>query len=371
MYVVQAELDLDSLLGAGPSAATAKSAPRLPFRPAATRPQPLGFPAARTHAASTYHQSAEESGGFDDNGCDDFGGDDNGDHDARHEASGPGTPPAEAPHNSVTQAAEEVAAPATTESSQPKLSLSKSTRKLKMSEPVKSAATSTGGSVWGYKPDLAGAAGNTAMSTIAAMDAAPVGAAASTTDVSVSAAVGGNGKVDPRSWLLHHNPAAHSADAATATADAAGEEYVNMFWLDAAENNGVLYLFGKVPLHSDAQGQPLPSGAPRRFVSCCVAVHGCERNLFVLPRLVPDTFKEDGTAARLGMADVYKELNSLLGALTASIALCLICLLIYLHCFQQFRILFPERRARPSAAKVCVASTPSSTATCPGRRRST
>jgi hypothetical protein len=44
-----------------------------------------------------------------------------------------------------------------------------------------------------------------------------------------------------------------------------------------------------------------------------VAVHGSERNLFVLPRLVPDTFKEDGTPARLGMADVYKELSSVLG----------------------------------------------------------
>jgi len=39
-------------------------------------------------------------------------------------------------------------------------------------------------------------------------------------------------------------------------APAEGEEYVNMFYIDAAENNGVIYLFGKLPVQ-----EPVSAGA--------------------------------------------------------------------------------------------------------------
>lgn len=83
------------------------------------------------------------------------------------------------------------------------------------------------------------------------------------------------------------------------------EDYIALYWLDATEVNGVVYLFGKVAINEP--------GATRRFVSCCVAVHGCERNLFVLPKVVdPDVYNSDGTQTRASMANVYAEVNKLL-----------------------------------------------------------
>jgi hypothetical protein len=131
---------------------------------------------------------------------------------------------------------------------------------------------------------------------------------------------------DGDSTAAMESKTADAADSAPTSAPAAaaaeeGEEYVNMFWLDAAENNGILYLFGKIPVSDPAVagaagGAGAGAGAggnTKRFVSCCVVVSGSERNLFVLPRIVPDTFKEDGSAARKGAGEVYQELNSLLG----------------------------------------------------------
>jgi hypothetical protein len=54
---------------------------------------------------------------------------------------------------------------------------------------------------------------------------------------------------------------------------------LHMFWLDAYEANGVVYLFGKV-LNRDQD----------KFVSCCIAIQNSIRNVFVLPR----PFKIDG-----------------------------------------------------------------------------
>ena len=50
-----------------------------------------------------------------------------------------------------------------------------------------------------------------------------------------------------------------------------------------------------------------------QYASCCIAVHGAERNLYVLPRALPGgRCNEDGTPVRAGMAEVYQELNKLL-----------------------------------------------------------
>eukprot|EP00602_Paraphysomonas_sp_CaronLab_P000598 CAMPEP_0185022260 /NCGR_PEP_ID=MMETSP1103-20130426/4977_1 /TAXON_ID=36769 /ORGANISM="Paraphysomonas bandaiensis, Strain Caron Lab Isolate" /LENGTH=1359 /DNA_ID=CAMNT_0027554251 /DNA_START=80 /DNA_END=4156 /DNA_ORIENTATION=+ len=81
------------------------------------------------------------------------------------------------------------------------------------------------------------------------------------------------------------------------------EDYVPMFWTDATEANGVIYLFGKI-----AVTEP---GTAKQFVSCCVAVHGCERNLFVLPKKL-EGLKADGSPLRAGMAEVYADLNRIL-----------------------------------------------------------
>lgn len=94
--------------------------------------------------------------------------------------------------------------------------------------------------------------------------------------------------VDPTCWLEKDNN---------------GEEYVPMFWTDAAELSGVVYLFGKIVVNEP--------GGSRRFMSCCVAVHGCERNLFVLPRKLEGQHS-DGSEVRAKMTDVYNDIRQIL-----------------------------------------------------------
>ncbi|KAJ1975656.1 DNA-directed DNA polymerase alpha catalytic subunit pol1 [Dimargaris verticillata] len=72
-----------------------------------------------------------------------------------------------------------------------------------------------------------------------------------------------------------------------------------MFWVDAFEKDGVVYLFGKVR----------PQGA-EEYVSCCLSVKGIDRNLFVLPR--EKLLGDDGqpTDQDVTMLDVYNELKA-------------------------------------------------------------
>lgn len=95
--------------------------------------------------------------------------------------------------------------------------------------------------------------------------------------------------IDPSWWL--------SSD------QASGEEYVPMFWTDATEVSGVVYLFGRVAVAE-------PAG-PKRFLSCCVAVYGCERNIFILPRQ-KEGQRSDGTLVRSGMSEVYEDIRRIL-----------------------------------------------------------
>ena len=95
-----------------------------------------------------------------------------------------------------------------------------------------------------------------------------------------------------------------TADDATTSGDNATEmNYVPLYWTDATETNGIIYLFGRVAV--------VEPGSPKRFVSCCVAVHGNERNLFVLPKKT-EGFKPDGTPTRAGLDVVYADVNKLL-----------------------------------------------------------
>lgn len=56
-----------------------------------------------------------------------------------------------------------------------------------------------------------------------------------------------------------------------------------MFWLDATEQNGTIYLIGKVAVTSPAAGEAGGQGTTT-YLSACVAVHGIEREVLVLPR---------------------------------------------------------------------------------------
>lgn len=76
------------------------------------------------------------------------------------------------------------------------------------------------------------------------------------------------------------------------------EEYVRMYWLDAVEHNGLVYLFGRVPIMDETTKK-------MTTVSCCVIVHGCERNLFVLPRTLPNQYNGE----RCDMGKVLGEIS--------------------------------------------------------------
>lgn len=51
------------------------------------------------------------------------------------------------------------------------------------------------------------------------------------------------------------------------------ERTLRMYWLDYLETNGVVHLIGKAL-----------DKMTGKYISCCVSIHGIERNLFVLPR---------------------------------------------------------------------------------------
>jgi len=86
-----------------------------------------------------------------------------------------------------------------------------------------------------------------------------------------------------------------------------GEEYVDFYYIDASEVKGVVYLFGKIPIIDKAKNNE------SRYVSCVVQVHGCERNLFVLPARVDDNkLSVDGKPIRHGLAPVHQEITNLL-----------------------------------------------------------
>lgn len=203
----------------------------------------------------------------------------------------------------------------------PKLSLTKANRKLKSSIPAISTTISntvtTSGGMWGYKPELSGAVAAANNNTIEAFANDVDNSMLPSESISTSTA-----KIDPKSWLLYRKDESNKElsnvknelveDTATTTNNVEGvvgvdEEYVNIFWLDACENNGLIYLFGKLPVNDDEDGL-------KRYVSCCVVIHGSDRNLFVLPKKVGtgDTYKEDGQISRMSMGSVHQELSSIL-----------------------------------------------------------
>lgn len=81
--------------------------------------------------------------------------------------------------------------------------------------------------------------------------------------------------------------------------DEDGGEYVPFFWTDAHEQNGVIYLFGRVAIEGG------------RFISAACCVQGVQHSLLVLPKRTGNA-GPDGKDVRYGMAEVYKEVQDLL-----------------------------------------------------------
>ncbi|KAF9209565.1 DNA-directed DNA polymerase alpha catalytic subunit pol1 [Haplosporangium sp. Z 27] len=78
---------------------------------------------------------------------------------------------------------------------------------------------------------------------------------------------------------------------------------LRMYWIDACDIRGVVYIFGKVLKKSTDSN-------PDIFISCCVAVHNLERNLYVLPRS-RRVDKQGNEGEEVDMADVYTEFDSI------------------------------------------------------------
>mmetsp|Transcript_9013 Transcript_9013/g.19030 ORF Transcript_9013/g.19030 Transcript_9013/m.19030 type:complete len:1210 (+) Transcript_9013:3-3632(+) len=96
--------------------------------------------------------------------------------------------------------------------------------------------------------------------------------------------------------------------------------YLDMYWLDASERNGVVSLYGKVRVLIDKKQHGKKGDEQGNFVyqSCCVTIPNNERNLFVLPRLLPSSENAEGdeedesTQERHPIGDVYAEIGSVL-----------------------------------------------------------
>ena len=95
--------------------------------------------------------------------------------------------------------------------------------------------------------------------------------------------------------------------------------YLDLFWTDAKEHpsrKGTILLFGKVEVNAaqnnakvNATSKANKTAPPKQYVSCCVAVSGNSRNLFVLPRKKEGS--SDGNDYE-SMMDVHTELKSVL-----------------------------------------------------------
>ena len=95
--------------------------------------------------------------------------------------------------------------------------------------------------------------------------------------------------------------AANAANLESVIQEKDGEKYIDMFWMDIAERNGDILVFGKVPVE-----QKMANGkTTTQYVSCCATVKNNVRNLFVLPKK-----NEEGEYE--SMMNVHSEVKSIL-----------------------------------------------------------
>jgi len=264
---VNLEDQLDSLLDAQASKKKAAPAKRAAAgRPSAARPAPRGRPGARPGARPTAATATDMDEGDD---APTFFGNDDADNDAASMDDAP--PPSDS--NKLNFSGEEPAAAADSSPAAPARSRSRFA-KAKVIQPSAQTESSIA-----------------AISTVSASedptDFGAPGLKASSTTVD---AISSEGTATTPAALA----AANANFASIATADAAGNKSIDMFWLDAFEKKGVVYLFGKVKV----------SGG--EYVSCCAVVTGNERNMFVLPR------KMAGSEERVGFGAVHADLKAVL-----------------------------------------------------------
>ena len=185
-----------------------------------------------------------------------------------------------------------------------KLSLSKATRMLKVPVRLEKAepyatVSATGGMMKPELPRVSGDSTGLALESIASLGSGPM-----------SAEGGGSssGKaIDQALWIAKRKVTVTNGEGEELQVEG---EFMSMYWLDACENNGIIYLFGKVDV-TEAQAGKEVKEKDRRYVSCCVAVHGSERNLFVLPR-ASGSCRADGSQVRADFGAVHRELTEMM-----------------------------------------------------------
>ena len=122
--------------------------------------------------------------------------------------------------------------------------------------------------------------------------ATPVGTAVSLDTSSISFSPE---DIAPESSTSASSTAAGGADLKSFLIEGGDETFVDMFWMDAVERRGDIFVYGKVASPTE----------PDKFVSCCVIVKGNMRNLFVLPR-------KDENGDYVDMTKVHQELKGIL-----------------------------------------------------------
>ncbi|KAI8319863.1 hypothetical protein GQ54DRAFT_22048 [Martensiomyces pterosporus] len=98
------------------------------------------------------------------------------------------------------------------------------------------------------------------------------------------------------SGVSNTGPSSQDDGAAAATAMSTGDA-LQIYWIDAMEKGGNIYLFGKVPSN--------PKSPSATYQSCCVKVSGLERNVFLLPRI------DASTGERFPALEVHREFESM------------------------------------------------------------
>lgn len=268
-------LDIDALLGGGPSTSgPSKSAfnrPVTTFRPPTIPTRPIVVPKFSLSGRSAAHADSMDVDEYPASGGDHY------EYNDEYPASGEDHPATtqESPEKAAGSAIhvkEEAETQPLTDVAEDKIILNKEVKKLKAFVPPPSSVPAP------VKQEAARALNDISRNTenIFGEQDAPQ----AVNDVS--------GKIDPQQWISSRT-----------NAEGANETYLRMYWIDAVENNGLIYLFGRVPV-TEANGE-------KRFVSSCVIVSNCERNLFVLPKVIPGEYPK-----RYDFGKVNSEISSVL-----------------------------------------------------------
>lgn len=309
-------LDIDSLLGGGDSkskpsskmaAATLAAAqkktmgpgllgrPMMPLHRPNLPPRPSLPPSSSS--SLSYSQYGNDGDDYDYGGGDSYASYDNADNSTGVGASNNGSSNSSGMADNVKMeidGASTIKVEASAVDPVKKISIGTTSRKLKISEPSKYG----GGGDAGFDPFKPTLGFDTSVfSTGTSADNSELGASVTGSAASASSSMSSSNAIDPKAWIKHHT-AAEGEDASE------NYDYVTMYWFDACETNGVIYLFGKV-LVDDG------SGNSKKYVSCCVTVLGCQRVLYVLPKATSE-YNQDGTPLRKPLSEVHAEMTSIL-----------------------------------------------------------